>query len=155
MVFNNTFYLIIVFAIFVWLIAISVVLYRLTKHYNRLIGSSSKSTLKSVLDSILDEKTEIKKHLRILEKEIRIIEENAKFHVQRVGIVRFNPFLDTGGNQSFTFALLDGDDNGIVMTSLYARTGNRWYIKHVTGGKGESIELSKEEKSAIHKAKKI
>jgi hypothetical protein len=49
--------------------------------------------------------------------------------------------------------MLDKNDNGIVMTSLYARTGNRWYIKYIKAGSGLDVELSKEEKSAIKNTK--
>ena len=51
---------------------------------------------------------------------------------QRVGLVRFNPFEDTGGNQSFALALLDAEGNGWVLSSLHARTGTRVYAKPIT-----------------------
>jgi hypothetical protein len=50
-------------------------------------------------------------------------------------------------------ALLDGADNGVVMTSLYGRNGNRWYVKEIHSGKGKNLELSKEEETAIKQAK--
>jgi hypothetical protein len=71
--------------------------------------------------------------------------------LQRVGLVRFNPFEDTGGNQSFALALLDADGNGWVLSSLHARTGTRVYAKAVRGGRSDGA-LSEEETAAIRQA---
>ena len=53
---------------------------------------------------------------------------------QRVGLVRYNPFEETGGNQSFALALLDADGDGWVLSSLHARSGTRVYAKAITRG---------------------
>jgi hypothetical protein len=71
--------------------------------------------------------------------------------VQRVGLVRFNPFDDTGGNQSFALALLDEAGDGVVMSSLHSRTGTRVYAKAVAGGTSEAA-LSDEEAEALRVA---
>jgi hypothetical protein len=70
---------------------------------------------------------------------------------QRVGLVRFNPFEDTGGNQSFALALLDGEGNGLVLSSLHARSGTRVYAKAIREGRSEA-PLSEEETAAIKQA---
>jgi hypothetical protein len=70
---------------------------------------------------------------------------------QRVGLVRYNPFEDTGGNQSFALAMLDADGNGWVLSSLHARTGTRVYAKAVRGGRSDA-PLSEEETAAIRQA---
>ena len=62
------------------------------------------------------------------------LEASAPRAFQRVGLVRFNPFEDTGGNQSFALALLDAEGNGWVLSSLHARTGTRIYAKAIRGG---------------------
>ena len=54
---------------------------------------------------------------------------------QRVGLVRYNPFEETGGNQSFALALLDADGDGWVLSSLHARSGTRVYAKAITAGR--------------------
>jgi hypothetical protein len=69
----------------------------------------------------------------------------------RVGLVRFNPFEDTGGNQSFALAMLDGSGNGFVVSSLHARAGTRLYAKAVAGGTSDSA-LSDEEAEALRQA---
>ena len=87
-----------------------------------------------------------------LAREFEKFQTKSNFFIQKVGIVRFNPFREIGGDQSFAIALLDGQDNGIVLTSLYSREGNRVYAKPVERGKSK-YQLSEEEKKAIEKAR--
>jgi hypothetical protein len=82
---------------------------------------------------------------------LRQLEADARHMVQRVGIVRFNPFEETGGNQSFVLALLDGDSNGVLVTSLHARAGTRVYLRTVIGGRCD-VALSAEETEALRQA---
>ena len=87
-----------------------------------------------------------------LSQELEKLKKESQFSVQKVGIVRFNPFSEVGSDQSFSIALLDGNDNGVVITSLYTREGNRVYGKPIKKGASEYF-LSEEEKKAIEKAK--
>ena len=80
------------------------------------------------------------------------ISETLEKSIQKVGIVRFNPFGDTGGNQSFSLSLLDQQDSGLIISSLYTREGVRVFLKPVKKGVSE-YNLSKEEQEAIKKAK--
>ncbi len=80
------------------------------------------------------------------------LKKESKFNLQKIGIIRFNPFKELGGNQSFSIAILDGNDNGVVITSLYSREGNRVYGKPIKNGQSEYL-LSEEEKKAIEQAK--
>lgn len=125
---------------------------RMVRHYNTLTGSTNKTGLKDVLEVMLATQKGLQSQTKDLYKVIDEVKKDGRLHIQRVGLVRFNPFSDTGGSQSFTLVLLDGHDNGLVMTSLYARTGHRWYIKEVVNGKGKELVLSKEEQLAIQKA---
>jgi hypothetical protein len=79
------------------------------------------------------------------------LERDMRHAVQRVGLVRFNPFEDTGGNQSFAVALLDANDDGFVVSSLHARQGTRIYAKAVARGRAEAA-LSDEEAEALQRA---
>ena len=101
---------------------------------------------------------EVLKQLELLGQEIEgVTQELAKLKqegkkaVSKVGIVRFNPFRETGGDQSFCVALLDGNNNGVVVTSYYGREANRVYAKPIQGGSSE-YQLAKEEQEAIEKA---
>jgi hypothetical protein len=104
------------------------------------------------LEQILSTQKKLRGETDDLYKTLEEVKKDGRLHIQRVGLVRFNPFSDTGGSQSFTLAILDGHNNGLVMTSLYARTGHRWYVKEVIAGKGKELALSKEEQAAIKKA---
>lgn len=69
----------------------------------------------------------------------------------RIGIVRFNPFHETGGDQSFSVAFLDDEGNGIVITSLYSRDGTRVYAKPIQNGQSP-YPLMDEEVEALRRA---
>ena len=69
----------------------------------------------------------------------------------KLGITRFNPFDDVGGDQSFILTILDKNNSGAIITSLHNRELTRIYAKPIKNGVGENITLSKEEKSAIVK----
>jgi len=156
MVFNDVSLLyIFIVVILIWLPILTIVVFRMISHYNKLTMGITSSTLKEVLGELIRKYEKTGKDIQSIYKTIDELSKDGKLHLQRLGIVRFNPFSDTGGSQSFTIAILDGKDNGIIMTSLYARTGNRWYIKHIKLGVSEDVELSKEEQSAIKKARPI
>lgn len=138
-----------------WLVILTIFFVRMRAHYNKLTLNSKGSGLLTVLDGILKNQEEAKTHILELEKGLATIYRDGKFHLQHIGLVRFNPFSDTGGSQSFTLALLDGRRSGIVMTSLYARSGHRWYMKQIEKGKGKEIQLSKEEEQAIAQANTV
>lgn len=70
----------------------------------------------------------------------------------KVGIVRFNPFKDVGGDQSFAIALLNGKNDGLTISSLYTREGTRIYCKNIIDGQSEKYPLTNEEKEAIKMA---
>lgn len=73
----------------------------------------------------------------------------AQKSIHRVGMVRFNPFKDIGGDQSFSVALLDGKNSGITFSSLHTREGTRVYVKPILKGKSEKYTLTEEENQAI------
>lgn len=128
---------------------------RFTKTFNILFKGSEKETLTFALNRLLKESRTSVDAIASIEKTIEQMKISDLSHFQKLGIVRFNPFADTGGSQSFTMAFLDGKNTGIVLTSLYARTGNRWYIKQVISGRGDEIALSKEEQLAVNSAQSI
>ncbi len=99
-------------------------------------------------------KRQIKSENEIKElfKSSRDLWKIANKSVQKVGVVRYNPFKDTGGDQSFAIALLDLKDTGIVISSLYSREGTRVYSKPIEKGKSK-YQLTEEERKAIEKAK--
>jgi len=105
------------------------------------------------LKEIFKQFKDLKDNFEKLSKEFEIFKKESKFMVQKVGIVRFNPFSEVGGDQSFSIALLDGNDDGLVITSFYTREGNRVYGKPIKQGSSQ-YALSQEEIKAIESAKK-
>jgi len=103
------------------------------------------------LKEILSRFEDLKGEVKIISDELENLKKEGKFSIQKTGIVRYNPFSDVGGDQSFSIALLDGNNNGIVFTSLYTKEGNRVYGKPIKDAKSE-YSLSEEEKKAIEKA---
>jgi hypothetical protein len=101
---------------------------------------------------ILSQFKSLEKNFEKISEELENLKKENKFSIQKIGIVRFNPFSEVGGDQSFSLALLDGNDSGFVITSLYTREGNRVYGKPIKNGQSEYL-LSEEEKEAINKAK--
>jgi hypothetical protein len=86
-----------------------------------------------------------------LKHNLATLEKNFRFAVQKVGVVRFNPFADGGGNFSFSLALLDGQDSGLVITSMHGREQNRIYSKKIQNGASEN-QMTEEEQEAVRRA---
>ncbi|MGH7245904.1 MAG: DUF4446 family protein [Candidatus Levyibacteriota bacterium] len=140
---------------FLWLIMLSIFLWGMSSHYNDLTKGSNKRTLQALLEDLLKGQDFAKKDIEILQQRCDTIEKEGQFHIQKIGLLRFNPFKDTGGDQSFILALVDGKDTGVVISGLYSRAGTRWYAKKIKDGKGVEHELSDEEKQAIKAAKDV
>ena len=110
-------------------------------------------SLTSILDDLLKESKLVKKDVENLKNQCDKIEKDGILHIQKIGLLRFNPFKDTGGDQSFILTLVDAKDTGVVISGLYSRSGTRWYAKRVINGRGVEHELSDEEKKAVKEAK--
>jgi hypothetical protein len=108
-------------------------------------------SLEGVLDAHLEKVYGLTREVERLVARTGALETAGVRAFQRVGLVRFNPFEDTGGNQSFALALLDAEGNGWVLSSLHARTGTRVYAKAIQGGRSDAA-LSDEETAAIRQA---
>lgn len=123
----------------------------LPQKFNFMINFLKKKK-KENLNELKKEIEKIKENLFELSKKIDEIEKKQSLCIQKLGFVRYNPFENIGGNQSFSLALLDGDDNGIVISSFFTREGLLLFAKQVNKGTS-SFNLSPEEKLAIEKAK--
>ena len=83
-----------------------------------------------------------------MEQRVNHLYENLPSLVRHVGLVRFSPFHDTGGDQSFSMALLDGNGDGIVVSALHSRQDHKLYAKPVLH-RSSRYPLTAEEKRAI------
>ena len=86
-----------------------------------------------------------------LAKACDILDDNLKGCIQKTGIVRYNAFRDTGSELSFALALLDRENNGVVLNGIYSREMSNIYAKPVKNGMA-TYKVSDEEERAIQKA---
>lgn len=89
--------------------------------------------------------------LAALDNRMGALERQAPLNLQHVGVIRFNPYADKGGDQSFAIAVLDDRGDGVVLNGLHARDFSRVYAKPVVGG-NSTYKLTEEEKEAINRA---
>lgn len=127
-------------------------LYRLDHVRKQFFSSGLKKDLEQVLVDQNRTITAITKNLENLKNDLGNLSTLNKNNIQKVGLVRFNPFDDAGGNMSFTLALLNNHDDGVIISSLHNREGTRIYSKNIKGGASES-KLTEEEIEAIKEAK--
>jgi|SRR3989344_3835058 len=124
---------------------------RLGKRLDTFFAGTGAGDLESLVAELGKRLRDSEDHFRQLRDDVARIDVMAGQAVQKVAAIRYNPFGDVGSDQSFAIALLDSEDNGVVISSLYAREGTRVYAKPIV--KGESKHhLSNEEKEAIRRA---
>ena len=124
---------------------------RATEAYRSLVSDSQGGSLQNLLDSHLGKVIEVGSKMEELAKLYDGLEVRSRGSLQHVGVVRFNPFEDTGSDQSFAIALLDDRRDGIVLSSLHGRGQTRVFAKPVEGGESKH-QLSDEEAQAIRVA---
>ncbi len=148
-----------VLALLVLILAVLVVLQsmrlsRATNAYRQLLGGTSPGrsgaggSLKDVLDAHVGRVDEVSARLGDLDRLHAFLEERSRGSLQHIGMVRFNPFEDTGSDQSFAIALLDDRRDGMVLSSLHGRANTRLFAKPVENGESKHA-LSTEEEQAI------
>ncbi len=121
---------------------------RLLGQYQQLMTGASGGNLEAVLNDHISRVHDVAGRVETVEQLARRLEKSGYFSFQHLGVVRYNPFHDTGGDQSFAIALVDGHGNGVVLSSLHARDVTRVYAKPLQ--KWESTySLTDEEKQAI------
>ena len=87
--------------------------------------------------------------VRAAKAEMQELEENQQaMRVQKVKLMRYNAFADTGSDLSYSLSLLDENNNGVVLSSIYGREDNRTYAKPIENGKS-TYNLSEEEKKVL------
>lgn len=125
--------------------------YQLKNHYGQFLKGASARNIEDLL----------KKYAKDVDKSLLQIDELAgfvaklhktqKLALSKVALVRYNPFGDTGGDQSFCLAILDHTDSGFIISAVHARTGTRVYAKDIFDGESKH-HMSKEEAKALKEA---
>lgn len=131
-------------------------LYRIQQLKTRvdsLLGGSAANGLEKNIKEQLKKITSLEKKSEQLEEKTKLVDLELSLASQKIAIIRFNPFEDTGGDQSFALAALDRNNSGYVLTSIHGRSGTRVYIKPIDYGKSR-YNLSSEETQALKQASK-
>lgn len=123
----------------------------LSRRLESITRGSDEQSLEAVLGAHLERVRKVVRDVDGVATRTAVLEREIKGSLGRVGIVHYNPFEETGGNQSFALAVVDGNGDGFVFSSLHARQGTRVYGKAVKAGKAESA-LSDEETAALGQA---
>lgn len=129
----------------IWILIIEL---RLKKLFR---GTKAKD-IESIIASLRDELEKLKISREETEKYLETVERRLKNSIQNVNTIRFNPFAESGPNQSFAISFLNEHGDGAVISSLYSREKVSVYAKPIKNYQSE-FTLSNEEKRAIETAK--
>lgn len=124
----------------IWIIILTVLLWKQSSDFKKLFpkeGQNFRDKLKEVLSEVEG----------LEEFKVRCLG-----NLQKVFLKRYNPYQDTGGDQSFSLALLNGRGDGVVVTSLHSRAGTRVFAKGVKEGMEAQVQFSQEEKEVVRRA---
>jgi len=136
----------------VWVAVLSFLVWQQNKFLKSFFPKSGERDIRKKFEEIIKMVEGFKDDLSDLDSKIETIRSQGLQHLQRVELLRFNPYDDTGGNISFTVCFLDSYGSGIVITSLHARSGTRVFGKEILCGKSKKYQLSEEEEAVIKKA---
>ena len=125
--------------------------YKTNKKFDLLLEKGKIKNLKEVLFKQIDKTKDQEEIINKVIDRVKNLENISERTFQKIGVIRFNPFDNLGGNQSFVIALLDKQNNGFVISSLFTKDGNRVYAKAVKNGLSEH-SLSGEEQEALKRA---
>lgn len=147
--------LFVTFSLLVWNVAQQFALSALKKRQQDLFQGKSTQSLEEII--LANQKAWISadKDITDLYEITTKVHELAHLGLHKIGMIRFNPFRDIGGDQSFSIALLDGENNGLILSSIYSRDGVRVYTKAIQGGISEKHPLTEEERRAIKIASSV
>ncbi|MCK5081219.1 MAG: DUF4446 family protein [Candidatus Moranbacteria bacterium] len=133
----------------IWNIFLQISTRKLNKNQKGLFAGKKGTDLESI---VLENNAQIKKlsgQTKDLYEQTNEIRAHSLKSIHKVGLLRFNPFREIGGDQSFSLALLDDENNGAIISSLYSREGVRIYSKSIQKGESVKHPLTEEEKRAI------
>lgn len=134
-----------------WLLVLQRSEARLRGRLRTILNDAGSTGLDEVLDTQRKGIEGLSRRLDSVTALQRELDAAAKLALQRVGVVRYNPFQDSGGDQSFAIALLDHAGTGIVISSLHGRAESRIFAKQIENGRS-THSLSEEEQQAIRAA---
>ena len=118
-------------------------------YFMRKLGEGN--NIQEILEKHITKVEEVSKTNEEIIQYCKMLDNKMNNCLQKVGIVRYNDFRDTGSDLSFALALLDKENNGVVLNGIYARETSNIYAKPVKNGESK-YRMTEEEKEAIKKA---
>lgn len=124
---------------------------RLEKRYKRLMRNKEAKNLEENILNYMDRVEEVANRAELINIKCENLEEKLKLCLQKVAITRYKAFQDVGSDLSFSIALLDENNDGIVVTGLYSRNDSTTYAKPIDKGISR-YDLSNEEIEVLNEA---
>ena len=144
--------LVVIVVLFILYIIDIIKLVKLKKKYNLFMKKlGNGENIKEALDTYMKQVEDVQKKNEELKDYYEKLSKKTDGCIQKVGLVRYNAFKDTGSDLSFTLALLDAENTGVVLNGIYSRDMSNIYSKPIESGIS-TYTLSIEEKKAIEKA---
>jgi hypothetical protein len=134
-----------------WLLITTLRHRQLKQRFEMLLAATETDNVPAMLANYLTMVREVTGQMRDMQERFDYLMHMFPSVVRHVGLVRFSPFHDTGGDQSFSLAILDGCRNGIVVSALHSRHESRLFAKPIVAGNSRYV-LTDEEKQAIAQA---
>lgn len=120
--------------------------------FRKFFAGTKARNLEKVMLELGEQMKELKENQIKMSDHLIIVDKRLNKSIRSIEMIRFNPFIDAGSNQSFAISLLNDEGDGVVMSSLYARDRMSIFAKPIKNGKSE-FELSAEEKEVLEKSK--
>ncbi|MGG7059244.1 DUF4446 family protein [Clostridium tertium] len=143
--------LVIIFLLFILVISLMRSTKKLEKRYTRLMRGAKSKNLEELITSKLDEIDKVMAKSQKAINECEVIKEEIKGCVNKVAIMRYKAFPDVGSDLSFSIAILDSYNDGVLITGIYSRHDSTTYAKPVDKGISR-YELSEEESYVLNEA---
>ena len=119
--------------------------------YKKMMAGSEGESLEALFTKNTDEISRFSSEQKDVVENIRRIDDLLSKAITRVAVVRFNAFADTSSEMSFCVALLDDNNNGVIISAINGREESRSYAKPIENGSSE-YKLTKEEEQALREA---
>jgi hypothetical protein len=138
----------------VWVFDLQARLRRMERRYESLFTMEEEPSFAAALEELASRFSNLNARTERLVMRVGEMDRNLVRCVQGVGFVRYSAFEDTGGDQSFSLAIADGDGDGVVVSALYGRDATRVYAKPIESWTS-SRALADEEEQALSRARKV
>ncbi|MFS0725133.1 DUF4446 family protein [Paenibacillus sp. 1P07SE] len=136
------------FVLFLWNLVLTVKFNRVKRQYRRMMDSVGIDNLEGLLTDIQDRMSGLRERQQLQEAEINAIAQAFGQFKGHIGFHRYNAFAEQGNDLSFSLALINAQQDGVVLSGLHSRDETYVYAKPLSGGESP-YALTPEEKHAI------